>query len=101
MFAHPRAKKSAPTPPRKKRRATYSIEEISFDGKSRHDYLTGFRKRKLQRVKVAQEHAAKKAREERLEFRKQAGVGYPVAAGERLANPDSCGMTDDVQPKSM
>lgn len=72
MFAKPRPKKdalSAP-PPKRRRKADYAIEEINFDDTARADYLTGFHKRKVQRQKQAQEVAAQKAREERIEFRK-------------------------------
>ncbi|KAI1377376.1 nucleolar protein 12-domain-containing protein [Hypoxylon crocopeplum] len=71
MFARPRAKKSALPPPPKRRKVQHSIEEIKFDNDARSDYLTGFHKRKLQRVKNAQEQAAKRARQEKIELRKQ------------------------------
>ncbi|KAG6011978.1 hypothetical protein E4U43_008009 [Claviceps pusilla] len=71
MFAKPRPKKSPLPPPSKKRKTTSTIEEISFDDTARQEYLTGFHKRKLQRIKHAQEEAAKRAREEKLESRKQ------------------------------
>jgi ribosomal RNA-processing protein 17 len=70
MFAQPRIKKTAPPPP-KKRKTTHKIEEISFDKDARSEYLTGFHKRKQARIKHAQEVAAEKAREERIEMRKQ------------------------------
>jgi len=57
-------------PPRKKRKAASAIEEISFDFSAREDYLTGFHKRKLQRIKHAKEEAAKKDREDKLVARK-------------------------------
>ncbi|KUI63934.1 Ribosomal RNA-processing protein 17 [Cytospora mali] len=71
MFAKPRPKKSPLPPPSKKRKATYAVEEITFDNTARQEYLTGFHKRKVQRQKHAQEEAAKRAREERIVFRKQ------------------------------
>jgi ribosomal RNA-processing protein 17 len=71
MFAKPRAKKSILPAPTKKRKAAPAIEEISFDNDARHEYLTGFHKRKQQRIKHAQEEAAKKARQEKIEIRKQ------------------------------
>ncbi|KAF6845420.1 nucleolar protein 12 [Colletotrichum musicola] len=71
MFARPRPKKALLPPSSKKRKATSAVEEVSFDFDARQDYLTGFHKRKLQRVKWAQEQAAKKAREEKIEMRKQ------------------------------
>lgn len=57
-------------PPRKKRKSTSAIEEISFDFSAREDYLTGFHKRKLLRIKNAKEEAAKKDREDKLAARK-------------------------------
>ncbi|KAK1659495.1 nucleolar protein 12-domain-containing protein [Colletotrichum godetiae] len=72
MFAKPRPKKSVlSAPPSKKRKAVSAIEEVNFDFDAREDYLTGFHKRKLQRQKWAQEQAASKAREEKIEMRKQ------------------------------
>ncbi|KAF9881299.1 nucleolar protein 12 [Colletotrichum karsti] len=71
MFARPRARKVAAPPPSKKRKAVSAVEEVNFDFDAREDYLTGFHKRKLQRVKWAQEQSAKKAREEKIEMRKQ------------------------------
>ncbi|KAI1404613.1 nucleolar protein 12-domain-containing protein [Hypoxylon fuscum] len=70
MFARPRPKKGLLPPPRK-RKAQHSIEELKFDDDSRADYLTGFHKRKLQRIKNAQEQAAQRARQEKIEMRKQ------------------------------
>ncbi|KAI0840207.1 nucleolar protein 12-domain-containing protein [Hypoxylon sp. FL0890] len=72
MFARPRPKKGLLPPPSKKRKVQHSIEEIKFDNDARADYLTGFHKRKLQRIKNAQEQAAQRARQEKIEFRKQA-----------------------------
>ena len=65
-------RKNPPTllPPRKKRKPASAIEEIAFDLSAREDYLTGFHKRKLQRIKHAKEEAAKKDREEKLNARK-------------------------------
>ena len=57
-------------PARKKRKPASAIEEIAFDLSAREDYLTGFHKRKLQRIKHAKEEAAKKDREEKLNARK-------------------------------
>lgn len=69
MFARPRQKITAP-PPRKKRKVSSAIEEIAFDISAREDYLTGFHKRKLQRIKQAKEEAAKRDREDKLAARK-------------------------------
>ena len=69
MFAQPRRSKIEPVPPPKKGKHA-TIEEITFDDGARTEYLTGFHKRKLLRVKHAQDVAAKRARQERLEMRK-------------------------------
>ena len=72
MFARPRPKKSAlGGPPPKKRKASHAVEEIKFDPDARNEYLTGFHKRKVQRTKRAQEEAAKRARQEKIDLRKQ------------------------------
>jgi len=57
-------------PPLKKRKAVPTVEAINFDPAARHEYLTGFHKRKLQRTKQAQEFAAQKAREDKNQRRK-------------------------------
>ena len=74
FILHPRPKKSVLPPPNKKRRIEHKIEEISFDDTNREDYLTGFHKRKVARIKRAQEENEKKGREERREMRKQVGA---------------------------
>lgn len=71
MFARPRPKKSVLPPQIKKRKFQHAIEEINFDNDARSDYLTGFHKRKVHRIKQAQDEAAKRAREEKIEIRKQ------------------------------
>ncbi|SPO00683.1 uncharacterized protein DNG_03431 [Cephalotrichum gorgonifer] len=71
MFARPRPKKSILPPATKKRKTEHTIEEVSFDNSSREEYLTGFHKRKVQRIKRAQEEAEKRAKEERLQIRKE------------------------------
>lgn len=58
-------------PQAKRRKTENAIEEISFDPDARHEFLTGFHKRKLQRIKQAQEYAAKRAREEKREERRK------------------------------
>lgn len=47
------------------------IEELTFDPEARKEYLTGFHKRKLQRIKHAQEDAAKQAKVEKVESRRE------------------------------
>jgi ribosomal RNA-processing protein 17 len=69
MFVKPRPKKSILPHPSKKRK--YGVEQVAFDFDARNEYLTGFHKRKQQRIKLAQEEAAKKEREEKLKARKQ------------------------------
>lgn len=57
--------------PPTKRRKIFAIEEITFDPAAREEFLTGFHKRKLARVKHAQEETAKKEREERVKQRRE------------------------------
>jgi ribosomal RNA-processing protein 17 len=46
-------------------------EKIDFDPAAREEYLTGFHKRKLARIKHAQEENAKREKEEKLRFRRE------------------------------
>ncbi|KAL9099736.1 MAG: hypothetical protein Q9163_004802 [Psora crenata] len=55
---------------KKKRKIFPKTEEITFDNSAREDYLSGFHKRKLQRIKHAREEAAKREREEKRKARK-------------------------------
>ncbi|KAJ5291894.1 Nucleolar protein 12 [Penicillium angulare] len=56
----------------KKRRVTVDkVEEVNFDNDARHEYLTGFHKRKVQRAKHAQDIAEKKMKEEKRQDRKR------------------------------
>lgn len=73
----PRPKKSILPPQPKKRKRTAAIEEISFDFDARADYLTGFHKRKVERMKRAQAENEKKAKEERILQRKQVNISSP------------------------
>ena len=70
-------------PPRK-RQKTNKPAEISFDPNARHEYLTGFHKRKLQRAKHAKEIAAERDRESKIEARKQ--VSRVVAPHIRIGS---------------
>jgi len=70
-------------PPSKKRKAT-ATEEVSFDPSAREEYLTGFHKRKVARIKHAQEDAAKQAREEKI--RARAEVCYFVIPGKPVGS---------------
>lgn len=79
MFAKPRPKKSILPPPTKKRKTASSVPEITFDDGARQEYLTGFHKRKLERVKHAQDQAARQARQEKLDARKQVWLVLPFA----------------------
>ncbi len=81
-FVVPRPKKSILPPQPKKRKRTAAIEEINFDFDKRQDYLTGFHKRKVERIKRAQAENEKKFKEERIKQRKQVKLrGYLVQIG--------------------
>ncbi|RKF74321.1 Ribosomal RNA-processing protein 17 [Golovinomyces cichoracearum] len=71
IFRHPRPKKVLLIHANKKRRTGHKIENISFDTSSREEYLSGFHKRKVARVKAAQAEAEKKYKEERKLTRKK------------------------------
>jgi hypothetical protein len=59
-------------PPSKKRKIAVTVpEKIDFDFAAREEYLTGFHKRKLARIKHAQEENAKREKEEKLRFRRE------------------------------
>lgn len=74
-----RIKQAAMAPNAKRRKlATTQVEEINFDPAARQEFLTGFRKRKQQRAKHAQEVAEKRAREDRIEARKQVSTYLPI-----------------------
>jgi len=61
------------TPPTKRRKILMGKQpaEILFDTAAREDYLTGFHKRKLQRIKQAQELAKEAAKEEKKVHRRE------------------------------
>lgn len=66
------APRQAPrAPPAKRRKTTTQIEELKFDPEARNEWLTGFRKRKQQRIKHAQEQSAKIEKEEKVKARKE------------------------------
>jgi ribosomal RNA-processing protein 17 len=54
---------------RRKLAANSAVPEITFDDSARSEYLTGFHKRKVARIKQGQELAVKKGREELLKAR--------------------------------
>lgn len=55
----------------KKKTSQFGVDEVSYDADNRKEYLTGFRKRKLQRKEKAQEKAKEQARVDRIAERKK------------------------------
>ncbi|KAG5368648.1 Ribosomal RNA-processing protein 17 [Yarrowia sp. C11] len=55
----------------KKKTSQFGVDEVSYDAANRTEYLTGFRKRKLQRKEKAQEKAKEQARLDRIAERKK------------------------------
>jgi len=53
----------------KRRKLKVSVPEITFDDTARAEYLTGFHKRKLARIRRGEEVAAKKERDEKIRDR--------------------------------
>jgi len=74
MFATPRVKKGLLLTAPKKRKRGHALEEVNYDPDARAEYLTGFRKRKLQRIKVAKELAAEQERQDKIRARKQVRI---------------------------
>ncbi|KAL8770764.1 MAG: hypothetical protein Q9209_003631 [Squamulea sp. 1 TL-2023] len=65
-----RKSSSRVAPVKKRRKGEPAIEQITFNFDDREEYLTGFHKRKLQRIKHAKEEALKREREEKVANRK-------------------------------
>lgn len=82
MLGKRRRVSAASGPFKKKRPSTQVTEEIKFDFTAREEYLTGFHKRKLHRVKQAQEAAAKRERDERIKARKAVGTVWQCCSNE-------------------
>ncbi len=57
--------------PQLKRKRNALVDEITFDPAARQEYLTGFHKRKVQRIENAKDQAAKREKEERVRERRQ------------------------------
>lgn len=55
----------------KKKTSQFGVDEVSYDADNRKEYLTGFRKRKLQRKEKAQEFHKEQARLDRIAQRKK------------------------------
>ncbi|KAJ5628221.1 hypothetical protein N7490_010449 [Penicillium lividum] len=62
----------------KKRKLTPKVEEVNFDSDARQEWLTGFHKRKVQRIKQAQEVAIEKMKEEKRSDRAKV-YGVPLS----------------------
>lgn len=72
-------------PAAKRRKLNQSaVEEVVFDPSARSDYLTGFHKRKVQRIKAAQEAAAQRARQEKIDDRRKVRFEAPLSARPNL-----------------
>ena len=64
----------APVNKKRKLKHQNQVEQLSFDPAARQEYLTGFRKRKQQRIQHAKDAAVKREREERVQDRRQVSV---------------------------
>ena len=70
--------------PAAKRQKTskYGVDEVKFDTDARHDFLSGFHRRKQARIRHAQEVGKQKERQAKIEERKEvcaSGYGYLAA----------------------
>ncbi|KAI9306101.1 nucleolar protein 12-domain-containing protein [Cunninghamella echinulata] len=54
---------------KKRREKQETVESIDFDFDKRQEFLTGFRKRKLERKQAAREKYAERERQERIKLR--------------------------------
>lgn len=73
-ITRPSTKSTATTTLDSKTPNSQTNQEPTYDPEARADYLSGFRKRKQQRIKHAREEAKKKERELKIESRKQVGL---------------------------
>lgn len=73
-----KSSKITPLASKKRRKPGSATEEVTFDFSAREEYLTGFHKRKLQRIKHAKEEAIKKERAERIVARKNVCLLHKV-----------------------
>ena len=67
--------------PAAKRRKLAQVDEITFNPEARQEYLTGFHKRRVQRIENAREAALKREKEERVKERRQVrseDLGYCI-----------------------
>jgi ribosomal RNA-processing protein 17 len=72
-------------PPNSKRRKTVSATpEVLFDESARSTYLTGFSKRKQDRIKNARELAIQREKEERITHRAEVSVSNEVISVRRF-----------------
>jgi len=55
------------------------VEEVVFDFAQREDYLTGFHKRKQERIKAARERAIEREKEEKKQERRHVSCGFAIA----------------------
>jgi len=85
-----------PPPPKRRRLHPPPASEaaIAFDPTARHDYLTGFHKRKQARIQHAKETAVRRAKDEKVRKRKEVSFPhhYPHSVAE-LTHPlhNRCG----------
>jgi ribosomal RNA-processing protein 17 len=73
-----------PAPSKKRKIAVTVPEKIEFDFSAREEYLTGFHKRKLARIKHAQEENAKREKEEKLRLRREVSTWFPFPICSKL-----------------
>lgn len=77
----PRATSRGPATKKRKIQMGKAPAEILFDTAAREDYLTGFHKRKLQRIKQAQELAAQAAKDEKKVHRREVRINLSLHWG--------------------
>ncbi|KAJ2842722.1 hypothetical protein IWW36_005802, partial [Coemansia brasiliensis] len=70
----------------KRRARQKEVEEVQFDAKERHSFLTGFHKRKVQRREKAAAEAKAQKRQEFLQIRKERREQQREELMEKLMN---------------
>ncbi|KAJ2699695.1 hypothetical protein H4R19_005519 [Coemansia spiralis] len=80
---------------RKRKARQEQVEEVAFDSKDRHSFLTGFHKRKVQRREVAQAQALEQAREDRLVQRREQRAQKKEELAQRIFGTRPTDSSDD------
>ena len=73
-------------PQSKRRKVAGQVEEINFDPAARHDFLTGFHKRKVARARHAQEVAEKRVQDIKRQERNKVSINGVLSHEKKIPN---------------